>query len=227
MAAAAPKSDYRSLVEDAPLEDAFLARGLAHGDDARTREAARRSLTTPGRAIATEETLLRPTLRRAQREELHFDSDPDNLTPRAKRDLRRAKHHRPIRLTWPAVMCVIVVMAQLVLLLRMNARALEASQQAGALEAQIIVTSDQIERTQQRISIYDSSAHLAQWAQERGWKPANHLDIDDVTRAGLAAAMPTPDDTAKPDAYFIEGQSKTSTTNTDENADNEQVKDEQ
>lgn len=216
MAAAAPKSDYRSLVEDAPI---------ARGDESRASDAAQRSLTVPARAVSPERVLApaeldgaqvlpRPTVRRARREELYFDSDPDNLTPRTRRDRRRAQQHRPIRLTWPAVFCIIIVMAQLVLLLRMNARALEASQQAGTLEAKIIATSDQIERTQQRISVYDSSAHLSQWADERGWKPAGHLDIDDVTRAGLAAAMPTPDAKTKPDAYFIEGQTPINTNNT-------------
>ena len=189
MAAAAPKSDYRSLVEDAPI---------ARADDSRAQFAEARSLSSgaPQRVAESEEigdaeTLQRATLKRARREELHFDSNPDSLTPRTKRDRRRARHHRPIRLTWPAVFCVVIVMAQLVLLLRMNARALEASQQAGTLEAKIVATSDQIESTQQRISVYDSSAHLSQWAEERGWKQADHLDIDDVTRAGLAAAMPT------------------------------------
>ena len=207
MAAAAPKSDYRSLVEDAPI---------ARANDSRGQLTAARALSSaaPQRAAESEEigdaeTLQRATLKRARREELHFDSDPDNLMPRTKRNRRRAQQHRPIRLTWPAVLCVMIVMAQLVLLLRMNARALEASQQAGELETKIVATSDQIERTQQRISVYDSSAHLSQWATERGWKQAGHLDIDDVTRAGLAAAMPTPDSKTKPDAYFIEGQNQT------------------
>ena len=200
MAAAAPKTDYRSLVDDAPLASAADAR--APFTAPRSSSAASERATGIGDA----ETLRRANLRRARREELHFDSNPDNLTPRTKRDHRRARHHRPIRLTWPALGCIIIVMAQLVLLLRMNARALEASQLAGALETKIIATSDQIERTQQQISVYDSSAHLSQWAAERGWKQADHLDIDDVTRAGLAAAMPTTDATTKPDAYFIEGQ---------------------
>ncbi len=219
MAAAAPKSDYRSLVENAPLAPDDARAQTSPARDAAQRNVLQRDISqragAPNRFVLSEEISVvrtapraNPHLRRARREELHFDSHPDTLTPHSKRDRQRAKHHRPIRLTWSAVLCVAVVMAQLVLLLRMNARALEASQQAGALEAKIIETSDQIERTQQRISVYDSSAHLAQWAQERGWKQAGHLDIDDVTRAGLAAAMPTPGATAKPDAYFIEGQTK-------------------
>lgn len=124
-----------------------------------------------------------------------------------KRARSRARTHRPLRLTWTAVLCVSALMGQLVLLLWMHGRALSAAREVDHLDAQIVLTANQIERTQERIAAYDSAPRIAQWAKELGWRPAGHLDFDDVTKSGVAMPMPsatnssasTSDNTMTPD----------------------------
>lgn len=79
-------------------------------------------------------------------------------------------------------------MGQLVLLLWLHGKTLTAAREVEKMDAQIADVSNHIERTQERIAAFDSSPQIKHWAAEKGWKPATHLDFDDITKAGQARA---------------------------------------
>ena len=123
---------------------------------------------------------------------------------RAREVRRRARRrHRPLRLSFGTVLCGAALLGQLTLLLWMHGRALSASHYATKLDQKITNTRNQLARTQERIAAYDSSAHLEEWAKERGWKLADHRDFDDdvddvlklpvATPAGQSTLETTPD----------------------------------
>ncbi len=114
--------------------------------------------------------------------------------------LKRERKHRPFRLTVTATLCGCALMGQLVMLLWLHGKTLTSAREVEKMDTQIAEVSNQIERTQERIAAFDSSPQIKQWAQEKGWRPAAHPDIDDIThpdqaraQADTAAAASAPD----------------------------------
>jgi cell division protein FtsL len=102
---------------------------------------------------------------------------------RSRATRRRAKQrHKPLRLSITTALCSLALLGQLTMLLYLHGRALSASRESGKLDQQIKLVENQIGRTEKQIAVQDSSAHLEDWAKERGWKLADHRDFDDVTK---------------------------------------------
>jgi hypothetical protein len=94
---------------------------------------------------------------------------------------RRAKQrHQPFRLSMPTTLCCVALLGQLTILLYLKGLALQSVHEATRLDTEIKLTANQIARTEERISVYESSARLEEWAQQRGWKMPAHNEIDVV-----------------------------------------------
>ncbi|MDF2439942.1 MAG: hypothetical protein JWN98_926 [Abditibacteriota bacterium] len=136
-----------------------------------------------------------------QTPEIDDSDDWARRSERAREVRRRARRrHRPLRLSFGTVLCGAALLGQLTLLLWMHGRALSSSHRAAKLDQEITNTRNQIARTQERIAAYDSSAHLEEWAKERGWKLADHRDFDgDVAKVlGLPEANAADQSTLSP-----------------------------
>lgn len=153
-----------------------------------------------------------------QTPEIDDTDDWARRSERAREVRRRARRrHRPLRLSFGTVLCGAALLGQLTLLLWMHGRALSSSHRATKLDQEITNTRNQIARTQERIAAYDSSAHLEEWAKERGWKLADHRDFDgDVSKVlGLPEATPTDGSTLKPSTDTPTQQSDAAATTAD------------
>jgi cell division protein FtsL len=103
---------------------------------------------------------------------------------RSRAARRRAKQrHKPLRLSLPTTLCGVALLGQLTMLLYLKGQALQASHEATRLDKQITLTSNQIASTETRISQFESSARLEEWAKQRGWKRPEHSEIDVVSAA--------------------------------------------
>ena len=124
------------------------------------------------------------------------------------RYVRRERHHRRFRPTLTAVLCGGALLGQLVLLLWLHGKTLSSARQVEKMDAQIADVSNHIERTQERIAAFDSSPQIKQWAAQKGWKPAEHGDFDDITKADQARAIAQAQATSQAKAQEAEADSR-------------------
>jgi hypothetical protein len=166
----------------APVRERDLSRSRdGHERDLRLRERETARVAEPERRVSARD-----------RREVEFASHPAASTA-AQRRAQKKQRHRPLRLTWTATLCGCALMGQLVVLLWLHGRALTAAREVEKVDAQIAEVFNQIERTQERIAAFDSSPQIKQWARQAGWREANQLDMDDITkvdasRVGMSAA---------------------------------------
>lgn len=107
----------------------------------------------------------------------------------APRKPLRIQRHRDFRPGVTAVLCGCTLMGQLVLLIWLHGKTLTSAREVERMDAQIAEVSNQIERTQGRIADYDSWPQIKHLATQKGWKPASHPDMDEVTKPQVARAQ--------------------------------------
>jgi hypothetical protein len=119
----------------------------------------------------------------------HFNFDTSTQTTRTER--RRARRrHRPLQLSWPVAILGSLLLCQWVALLWLEGLNLATSRHASKLDNQIQDVRKDIEDTQADIAKLDASAHIGEWAQQRGWVQVAQDKFDDITKPmPLAAAL--------------------------------------